>query len=192
MIQHTTQLPIAFLISSKADKAPTVRFLEHIKVVCPHVGAFMTDNDEAEINAIREVFPDSRHLLCWWHVLKSWRIKLGSGFSSESVLWKTLVKMLKSRDSYELVKDQVLFMAPENFKKYLEAHCFPKADKWAKEFRLNAPMFKETNTKMFVESYHNILKSKFFKGKRNHGLDKLIHILSGPLQDIKETNNNLT
>lgn len=118
----------------------------------------------------------------------------GSSYSSESDFWKALVKMLISRDNYESIKGQVTFMAPENFKKYLDVHWFPKAHKWAKEFRLNVPMFKETNTNMLVESYHNILKTKFFKGKRNHRLNKLIHILTGPLQDHfrrKETRNEL-
>lgn len=35
---------------------------------------------------------------------------------------------------------------------------------------------------MLIESFHNLLKTKFFSGKRNCRLDRLIYILTGPLQ----------
>ena len=64
-------IPVAFLISSDGKTETVTRFLAAFKSICPSVGTFMTDNDDAEINAIQMVFPESNHLLCWWHVLKA-------------------------------------------------------------------------------------------------------------------------
>ena len=33
----------------------------------------MTDNDDAEIDLVQNVYPESSHILCWLHVLKNWK-----------------------------------------------------------------------------------------------------------------------
>lgn len=71
-------LPVAFLISSDGYADNIKTFLAAFKQICPAVNTFITDNDNAEIDAITTVFPESNHLLCWWHVLKNWKQKLQS------------------------------------------------------------------------------------------------------------------
>ena len=182
------------MISKSASKAPIVRFLECVKDICPTVGAFITDNDDAEISAIDEVFPESRHLLCWWHVLKAWRIKLGPAYTADHQFWKLLVEMLKTPNNYQEYKCKVKADASPAFLKYLETYWFPRENTWAKTYRMDVLMYKTTNTNMLIESFHNLLKTKLFSGKRNHRLDKLLYTIYGPVQDHfrrKESRNDL-
>ena len=34
----------------------------------------MSDHDQGQLNAIKAVYPESRILLCWWHVLRAMRL----------------------------------------------------------------------------------------------------------------------
>ena len=44
-------------------------------------------------------------------------------------------------------------------------------------------MFKLANTNMLIESYHNLLKTKFMSGKRNRRIDRLIFILTEQIEN---------
>lgn len=69
-------VPVAHLICRNSKTETIKKFLLAFKEICPTVGTIMTDNDDAEINAIKAVYPESFHLLFWWHVEKAWKMKL--------------------------------------------------------------------------------------------------------------------
>lgn len=48
------------------------------------VGLFITDNERALINAIEYTFPDSRHILCGWHIAQHLRSKFSGCFPKKS------------------------------------------------------------------------------------------------------------
>lgn len=137
-------------------------FLLKFKEMCPEVGVFITDNDSAEIEAITEIFPRSRHILCWWHVLKCWRKHLPRPIDPD--LWGNLVQLLKSKDlDFERRSNEIITKAPSEYAEYLNSYYRGNAKKWAGCFRQDIGMFRKTNSNMLIESFHNILKTKFFR-----------------------------
>ena len=156
-------IPVAFLISSDGKTETVTRFLAAFKSICPSVGTFMTDNDDAEINAIQMVFPESNHLLCWWHVLKAWKQKLRQiGCVSDDILfWEKLVAFLKSSNNFEEEYNKIIQIASPQFANYLETHWYKMKEKWAYSFRMDIPMFKFSNTNMLIET--NIFQCSSFQ-----------------------------
>ena len=60
------------MLSSNGTQPTIEFFLNLIKAQSPKVSPsiFMTDRDQAQVNAIRSVFPNyGRIFYCWWHVL---------------------------------------------------------------------------------------------------------------------------
>jgi hypothetical protein len=44
--------------------------LRHIKPKCPNVKFILTDKDQSEFGAVADVYPEAKHQLCYWHVLR--------------------------------------------------------------------------------------------------------------------------
>ena len=81
-------------------------------------------------------------------------------------------------NDYQLIS---CIWSPE-FSKYMDSYMLKKKDKWAYEYRMNIKMYKKTNSNMLIESFHNILKTKFFGRKVNRRIDRLLYVLTVPLQ----------
>ena len=177
-------VPIAFLITSDGRMDTLKIFLNEFKKIYPWVGTFMTDNDDAEIGAIEAVYPESNHLLCWWHILRNWRIRLlqPQNISNDPNFKTKLFDLLMNSNDFEADFEQLLSIASPEFSKYLQTFLYPKREKWAHQFRKYIKMYKSTNSNMLIESFHNILKTKFFNKKFNRRIDRLIYILMGPIQ----------
>ncbi|CAG8522987.1 10308_t:CDS:2 [Dentiscutata heterogama] len=71
-------LPLAHLISSRKNTASVQFWLYNLHIQLSWEGpiSFLVNCDLAQIKALRNIFPRSRILLCWWHVLKAWRENL--------------------------------------------------------------------------------------------------------------------
>lgn len=154
---------VAHLISSDGTEQTITKFLTAFKNRCPSVGVFMTDNDNAEINVIEAVFPGSKHLLCWWHVLKNWKEKLMINLNKPEMngddFWNLLLSLLmdpSSVDDFHAKFDEIISKSSDSFAKYLKVVRFPKKEKWAKCYRMHIPMFPVTNTDMLIESFHKL------------------------------------
>ena len=85
---------------SSNGKAETITwFLNWVKEASPAVrpAVIMTDRDQAQINVIENVYPDSRTLLCLWHVLCALR----SCFVTEQfqALWAKIKYWVKTEDT---------------------------------------------------------------------------------------------
>ena len=78
--EYSKGYPVAHLISNREDELTLYYFFEAIKGHCDNVlkiNAVMTDDDNTGWAAFRAVFgEDVHHLLCKWHVHRSWRRKL--------------------------------------------------------------------------------------------------------------------
>lgn len=68
------------------------------KVLWPDgdIGMFITDNEAALVKAISNVFPDSKHMLCAWHIEQHLRTNLGNCFPPKCDEIKEVNKVLKS------------------------------------------------------------------------------------------------
>lgn len=116
----TTGCPVCWMISSDGT-SDALRFLfmtfrDHNPTV-PQV--IMSDRDLATINAVESVYPESTHLLCWWHVLHDWHGRLRVKEFSE--VWTALQQLPRASTEQhfdtlmELIDDQ----APPSFTEYL-------------------------------------------------------------------------
>ena len=66
-------IPVAWMLSSSGTEAAIEFFLKFVKTASPTVipAIIMSDHYKAQMNAIRTVYPDSKLLLCWWHMLRA-------------------------------------------------------------------------------------------------------------------------
>ena len=177
-------IPVSFLITSGESAACIRPWLSALKDQGIQFGCVMTDNDDAEIDVVKSVFPESTHLLCWWHVLKNWKTNMRSKLEApkhDTVFSKLKNLLMKSVD-FDSDFGTVCELSNGDFSDYLKREWLPKKEKWAYQFRIGVKMYKTTNTNMLIESFHNILKTQFLNGKKNRRIDKLIYILTGPLQ----------
>ncbi|TCD62121.1 hypothetical protein EIP91_007458 [Steccherinum ochraceum] len=76
-------VPLAFLMikTSKeaqagAKEAVLTSFLEQLKALGVDPEFTLTDKDWSEINAMRTVWPNSKHILCFWHGLRALKQRL--------------------------------------------------------------------------------------------------------------------
>jgi len=66
-----TGIPVAWMLSS-SDTEVTIKFflnfikMHNLKVMLVII---ISNHNKAQMNAINTVYPDSKLLLCWWHML---------------------------------------------------------------------------------------------------------------------------
>ncbi|XP_057301394.1 uncharacterized protein LOC130635887 [Hydractinia symbiolongicarpus] len=176
--------PVGWLISNRNDELTLRPFLEEIKSRCPDdftVNCLMTDDDNSGWNAFSAVFGETKHLLCKWHITRAWRrnLKLVPESQQDEVMQHLLV-ILNEKDASQFKILQRGFLkkcsviAPA-FAKYFQDRYVRRAEKWAMCYR----QFEHcnTDTNMFVESFHNKLKTFFMERRPNKRIDDLINLL---------------
>ena len=79
----------------------------------------LTDRDVGQINALRSVFPSSRILLCWWHVLHNWYGQLSVKDHPEA--WELLKQFPRqtTRQDHEKVWQKLQAILPQTFIEYM-------------------------------------------------------------------------
>jgi transposase-like protein len=67
-------IPLAWYITESSDSNAIRTWLRKLKEDgWEDPKNVILDNDDAEINAIRSIFPQSNVFLCWWHLKYAWR-----------------------------------------------------------------------------------------------------------------------
>ncbi|PPQ68734.1 hypothetical protein CVT24_007561 [Panaeolus cyanescens] len=174
-------IPCAWMISSNATEETISFMLSSISTRFSNVVPefFMSDKDQAQLNAIKRYFPGSTILLCWWHVLHAWQSHFSITHYPE--LWVLLKKWVRMSDSVEFWEawDSIKAMAPASVVAYLETEWLPSdtLKQWSAMYRTERTIFQACDTNMLVEAWHHLLKGKFMQGKRNRRLDHLIYLL---------------
>ena len=177
--------PVGHLICNRSDELVLRPFFEEIKKRCPpdlKIGALMTDDDNSGWNAFRAVFGDDfPHFLCIWHVHRTWRRNLGlveDLFRHE--VYTGLLALLKeeSQNVFVVLLSGFLDLCAEKSKaffEYFRDNYSDRAALWALCYRDFEHAKCDTN--MFVESFHNRLKTFYMDRKPNKRLDDLINLL---------------
>ena len=128
-----------------------------IKSRAPEVSPtiFMTDRDQAQVNAIREVYPNSRALFCWWHVLRA--IRCHFVVTEFPDLWTLIQKWVHSPDLYkfdtwwdDIQNDKSV---PKSLVEYLAREWLPVKEMWSAVYRQDRSIFEEGDTNMLLEAY---------------------------------------
>ena len=163
-----------------------IPFFQAIKERCfnPNleINAVMTGNDNSGWNAFSRVFGDCTKLLCKWHVKRTWgnKIPLCGSKQLQEEVYQPLEVILEETSIKTFEKMLVGFL-----RKY-EDIC-PKFDNYFKNIYLSRPVkwamcyrqFEHANTdfNMFVESFHNKLKTFYLERMPNKRIDDLINVL---------------
>lgn len=182
--------PVAHFITNYQDEETMALAFESLKFRCPHleVNLLMTDDDQAEYKAFIAMFPGTRHVLCTWHVRRNWNRNMKSIGDKEL---KRLVNHSLATLMYEKHEptfNNLLMGFIAKFKsicpvyiEYFETHYKNRPQQWALCYR-NFP-HGNTDTNMYCETLHNILKTKYMKRQQNKRVDDLLLILQGMEKD---------
>ena len=110
-------------------------FIKLVKDQSPDVSPsiFMTNQDRAQVNAIRETYPSSHILYCWWHVLRA--IRTPFVVTEFKELWQLIQRWVRTTDQYEFESwwediqndDSV----PKSVAQYLAQEWMPVKDMWS-------------------------------------------------------------
>ena len=178
-------LPVAWCLSTREDEAIVTTFFQHIKqkVGLMSPSWIMTDDAEQFYNAWITTFNTyPQKLLCTWHVDHAWQNNLTKikDKSLRCQAYHTLRILLeepcfeKFNELLEQAVDQLeTCKATETYGQYFHEHYYSRKKQSAICYRLHCGI----NTNMRMESFHNVLKSLYMKGKENKRVDKLISIL---------------
>ena len=84
------------MLSSSSMEVTIQFFLNFVKARSPGVVPviIMSDRDKAQMNAVNTVYPDSRLLLCWWHVLCA--IRMHSRMEEFPGVWSRIREWVKT------------------------------------------------------------------------------------------------
>jgi hypothetical protein len=151
-----TGVPVAWMLSSSGTQATIQYFLNTVKQwstpIYPSI--VMTDCDRAQINAIQAVYPGSRLLYCWWHVLRAMRTHFNTTAFPE--LWKRIKGWVKISDPIEFYRQWAEIQAntsyPESVVQYLRDKWMPDVQMWSAISRQHRTIFEEGDTNMLIEA----------------------------------------
>ena len=70
---------MTWMISDREDAVAFTTFMQCVHAAAPAGTApvvLLSDDDSSCYGAVLRVFPDTKHLLCYWHLEKAWRRQL--------------------------------------------------------------------------------------------------------------------
>ena len=193
-------LPLAEIITSRED-AQTVFFgLEVLKTVLPanaffgrgrDVGPqiFMTDDSDAERNALGEAWPQSTLLLCIFHVLQAqwtwlWDGKHGIEHKDKPVLLNLFRRVLYAETEADLSSrledmyaDKTMLKYPV-YQKHLMKDTFPNMKSWSLERRISEELpTSNNNTNNLVECSFRFTKDIQFNRMKAFNLPDMLSLI---------------
>jgi len=177
--------PVAFMICNCEDTVSLAAFFRAIKArlapgtsyCASHV---MTDDASQYYNAWSSVFGSAVKLLCTWHVDRSWHKAIKQHVpqvEDQIEIYHMLCSLLQELNEQDFQCCLSAFLqhvetVSPSFATYFAAYC-SRAPEWAYCFRVGTQAY----TNMYVESFHNVLKTVYMERKANRRVDSLISIL---------------
>jgi hypothetical protein len=151
-----TGVPVAWMLSSSGTEATIKYFLYFVKSHSPEITPriTMSDRDQVQLNAIKAVYPDTKLLLCWWHVLRAMRMHFRTEEFPE--LWERVRELVKTCDQsrfdtlWEWIQTDP--SVPQSFVDYLQVNWMSIVSLWSGISRKNRTIFQESDTNMLIES----------------------------------------
>ena len=174
---------VAHLICNREDELVLIPFFQAIKERCSNpnieINAVMTDDDNSGWNACSRVFGDSIQLLCKWHVKRAWgnKILLCGSKQLQQEVYQLLEFILEetSIETFEKMLVGFLRKYEDIYPKFVKNTYVSRPVKWAMSYW----QFEHANTdtKMYVESFHNKLKTFYLERMPNTRTHDLINVL---------------
>jgi hypothetical protein len=177
--------PVAFMISTKEDVSALSAFFRAIKANLPADSTYfashvMTDDASQYFNAWVTVFGPAEKRLCAWHVDRAWRRAIKENISdveTQVEIYHMLRCVMQelNEDAFNKCLSTLMVhmqqMVPR-FASYFAAYC-NRVTEWAYCHRKGT----QANTNMYLESFHNILKTAYLERKANRRIDTLLNVL---------------
>ena len=149
-------VPVAWMLSSNGTEATIQLLLNFVKAASPTVipAIIMSDRDKAQMNAIETVYPDSRLLLCWWHVLRAIRMHFRTEEFPE--VWACIRKWVKTPDQskFDSIWEwlQTDPSVPRSLIDYLRNQWMNIVPLWSGTMRQKRTIYQEGDTNMLIEA----------------------------------------
>ena len=132
-------------------------FLNWVKEACPTVWpvVIMSDHDQAQLNALKKVYPGSQILLCIWHILCAFQ----SHFVTKrfQALWATVKSWVKTKDSDKFNRIWTKIMTdpsvPQSLINYFKKDWIPHKEMWSLSYWNERSLLEEGDTNMLIEAY---------------------------------------
>ena len=127
------------MLASNGTTATIAFFLQWVRDASPSVKpmVIMTDRNQAWINTLEAIYPESTVNLCIWHVLCMMRSHFNT--NQYPVPWDKVKAWAKTTDQIEFtrlwVKISTDSSAPQSFIAYLKAQWLPVTPKWSRVLR---------------------------------------------------------
>lgn len=115
----------------------------------------MTDCDQAQIAALKAVYPQSNLYLCTWHVLRAIRMHLV--ITQFPALWDKIKKLVNTDDlgAFLILWEEISTdpSVPKTVVDYLRKQWLPVVLMWSKTVRKDRTIYQEGDTNMLIEAY---------------------------------------
>ncbi|KAJ1103517.1 hypothetical protein NDU88_000940 [Pleurodeles waltl] len=188
-------VPVCTFITSEDTEDSISACLHELKMASPSTlpSAFMIDKEVKYIGAIQKIYPTSRILICWFHVLQEinqWLCKKESGISGpdsydERKKVLDFVAVLKNCATEEaffrVVSESSQVIGSNIVRHYLEENWFKCASMWANFGRQLSDENSDANT--WTERYFLQIKYQFLQSLSNRRLDDLLKLFTGPVEE---------
>ncbi|XP_050726632.1 uncharacterized protein LOC127003722 [Eriocheir sinensis] len=188
-------VPLAVLFTSSQDEATLTKGFGMVKEAIGEDGFFgqggpqnfMTDNCNAERNALAAIWPNSKQYLCIFHVLQQvWRWLLDSKHGinkNDRQELMSAVKLLLHAESIDRFEDQLekvqhhpLLQKYPNFKSYLNT-LDQRREEWAIAYRAGA-LLRGHNTNNYCESTMCIIKDNVLNRCKAYNTAQLVMFMA--------------
>ena len=144
------------MLSSNSTTNTISFFVNWVKEASPAVrpSVIMSDCDQAQIAALRMVYPQSQILLCIWHVLRAMR----SHFITNQfqALWDKVKALVNTKDlsQFSSLWDEISSdpSVPQSVVKYMSTEWMQVPHMWSKVARTGQSIFEEGDTNMLIEA----------------------------------------
>ena len=160
----------------------------------------MTDDAATEISALKEVFPESKHILCIWHVLTAnyrwlWNARHSIQQKDRRELHNLFRKLLYAKTETEYDEEMQNLLQSDLVAKYpnylnqLEKQYFDRCEKWAMFVRIRDQLpTHSVNTNNLVEIQFRLMKDGLFGRCKAYNVVELLDIV---LNDSEHFQNRL-
>lgn len=184
--------PVAFCLSNRIDSVAMSNFFLSVKEKVGFISTkvLMSDDTSTYINAWSNIMSEPQHhLLCNWHVDKSWRKNLNKikSLTKQSEVYKACRTLMEIMDIDQFQNSLECFLAmckdddeTTDFGIYFENYYSHRPKTWAFCYRHDLSL----NTNMYLEAMHKKLKYCYMQGKQNRRVDRCIGLLMRFARDM--------
>ena len=144
------------MLASEGTQEMHLFYLRSFRLKNPSVipRFFMSDKDHAQMNAIEIVYPapETRLLLCWWHVLHAWQQHFHINEFPE--LWEDLKRWIRIDDAaaFEAHWVKIQSEAPTSMVNYLQKNWMNATHLWSAVARRGRSIHELSDTNMLIEA----------------------------------------